>query len=80
MRNLGMSDLLAELKPREKYVIALINSRSWYYQSLVEELSINGIVWTQHLKLAHHFFDERSVEEFKMNFLSPRKVDILRLK
>ncbi len=54
--------------------------RSWYYHELKPEPVICGVVWTPHLQLAHRFHNERTVEEFKAKFITPRKVEILRIK
>ncbi len=73
-------DELRKLQSMEKYIITMVNHRSWYYKDIDELPEVTGIVWTPYIRLAHLFYNEQDVEEFKMNFISPRKVNILRIR
>ena len=74
-----IDELLKQMNKAQSFVIMMSRLQSWYFQSLKDNPAITGVVWTPHISLAHFFPDEKSVEEFKMNFISPRKVNILRL-
>lgn len=61
------------------YIIKMISINSWYYHELRPEPIVCGVVWTPRIQLAHKFHNEKTVEEFKAQFISPRKVEILRI-
>lgn len=76
-----LKELLKEAQELRAYVIMMNRHAdgSWYYHKLRENPSITGVIWTPYLKKAHLFIDEESVEEFKMKFIAPRTVQILRI-
>ena len=74
-----IEELMKDIKAKERFIIRLKRSDSWYYHNLQLENIVTGVIWTPFLPLAYHFPDEKSVEEFKMNFISPRNVEILRI-
>lgn len=61
------------------YIIRLVQRDIWYFHDINDDTQPQGIVWTPHMAHARAFSTEESVEEFKMAFISPRKVEILRI-
>ena len=76
-----VDDLLSLIKEayRHVYVIRLTNVQSWYFFDVKEEITPHGIVWTPYMSQARAFPSEESVEEFKAHYITPRKVEILRI-
>lgn len=75
-----IEELIKQLA-KDTYIISrMINQQPWYYHNLREEPSINGVIWTPYIQWAHTFNNEKDVEEFKSQFISPRKVEILRIR
>ena len=66
---------------RHVFVIrnTILHKHSWYFHNLRMEELINGVIWTPHLSQAYVFPSEELVEEFKMKYITPRKVEILRI-
>lgn len=65
------------------YIIRLLREdpNNWYYYAIRhgDLMKIEGVVWTPYMSKAFPFQDEESVEEFKAHYISPRKVEILRI-
>lgn len=74
-----IDQLIKEMQVNLGFVIALQRLRSWYFHNLEEDSVVTGVIWTPHITRARLFPDEKSVEEFKSQFISPRKVQILRI-
>ena len=76
-----VDDLLALIKEAYKYVyvIRMQKAYSWYFFDVREETTPHGIVWTPYMSQARAFATEESVEEFKAHYITPRKVEILRI-
>lgn len=54
------------------------NQLSWFFFDLISK-GYNQVIWTRNIKHAHFFLSEEAVEEFKAEFISPRKTSIIRL-
>jgi len=56
------------------------NSSKWFFVDFVEHNNnATQIIWTPRQKDASMFLTEQKVEEFKAEYISPRKVSIIRL-
>ncbi len=61
------------------YVIEMKkNHTNWFFFNLAEELN-KQVTWTPKIRQAHFFLSEEAVEEFKAEFISPRKTSIVRM-
>lgn len=76
-----LDDLIADKQLRAQYafIIRLMTRDYWYMFDVDTNIVPHPVLWTQHMKQAFWFNDERSVEEFKADFLNGRKVEILRI-
>ena len=62
------------------YVIRNTNFQDvWYLCNMRQEPSYHGLIWTPYMMQAKAFPTEESVEEFKSLYVSPRKVEILKI-
>ena len=62
------------------YVIRNCNFKEmWYLFNMEKIADYHGLVWTPHMMRAKAFPTEESVEEFKSLYVSPRKVEILKI-
>ncbi len=74
-----IEELLREMRESLGFVISMRRGHPWYFHKLEEEPIVTGVIWTPYITRAKFFPNERSVEEFKAQFISPRKVEILRI-
>lgn len=79
---MSREDYLKQLRTAMQFVYIIRNTSFddvWYFFNMKEETSYNGLLWTPHMMRAKAFPTEQSVEEFKSRYVSPRKVDIVRV-
>lgn len=76
-----LDDLMAEMHMKNKhaFIIRLLTDDFWYFFDMDTQLHPHPILWTQHISQAFWFPDEEAVEEFRMDFITPREVEILRI-
>lgn len=76
-----LDDLIANMQTNNKYayIIRLMSKDYWYLFDVDTMIDPHPVMWTPHIRQAFWFSDERGVEEFKADFLSARKVEILRI-
>ena len=51
----------------------------WYFYELESELKPHRVIWGPHITPAFKFPSEQTVEEFRAEFISPRRTEILRM-
>ena len=63
------------------YIQFIMNSKKFFFYELIGfgESDILQIKWTPVIATAYPFKTEEQVEEFKSDYISPRKVSIIRL-
>lgn len=77
-----LESILASLKKHTHvYMIEMRkNDSKWFFLDLEHKKEpIVQILWTPNKKNARIFLTEQTVEEFKADYLSPRKVSIIRM-
>lgn len=81
MNGQHLDDLIAQMHMRNKfaYVIRLSSPDCWYFFDVDLTLTPHPVKWTRSLVQAFHFPDEESVEEFALDFITPRNIEILRV-
>jgi hypothetical protein len=68
------------LKQRYVYMIRAKVQGQWLFRSIRHIGDIgDAVIWTRNKSVAHVFFDEETVEEFKFKYISPRKAEIIRI-
>lgn len=74
-----IDELMKQAQELKAYVIMMHQGHSWYFHNLREHPVVTGVIWTPRIQDARLFIEEEEVEEFKMKFISPRKVQILKI-
>lgn len=75
-----IDELISLIQQSDKaYIIRMLRTDSWYFFDMNTEYDPHPVVWTPHRSRAFWFPDEESVEEFKKDFITPRRVEILRI-
>lgn len=65
---------------RFRYLIRTFKKHQpWLFQEIDETVTEPIVYWTLHKRTAFLFVSEEEVEEFKMDFIKPRKSDIIRI-
>lgn len=67
------------MRNKYAYIIRLLTEDFWYFYDMQTTTHPHPIMWTQHIQRAFWFPDEESVEEFRQDFIDPRRVEILRI-
>jgi hypothetical protein len=65
------------------YVIEMKkNQTNWFFFNISPTANTKNhkVCWTPNIKHAHVFTTEQAVEEFKSDFIAPRRVSIIRIK
>ena len=77
-----LEDLMQMLQERGKYIYLIsrqVQTVQWYFFDLENEEPPYRVAWVPYISPAYKFPSEQAVEEFKMEYILPRKVDIIRL-
>lgn len=76
-----IDDMLAQVENHEHvYTIEMKkNQKNWFLLAVTPADVIQQVYWTSALRSAHLFMSEQTVEEFKADYITPRKVSIIRL-
>jgi hypothetical protein len=75
-----LEQLLQGQKNNSVYMIEMRkDNNKWFLFGVSPKDVIERIYWTPNVKSAHIFTTEQSVEEFKSDYISPRKVSIIRI-
>lgn len=66
--------------PNHVYVIEMKrNLVNWFLFGISNTSHLQKVYWTPMIRQAHIFLTEENVEEFKCQYISPRKVSIVRI-
>jgi hypothetical protein len=77
-----IDDMLATVKSHSHvYMIEMRkNQGKWFFLNLETKTEyLTQVLWTPSIRNAHIFLEEETVEEFKADYISPRKVSIIRM-
>ena len=61
------------------YMIQLVGKRDWFFFDLENDDRPYRVLWVPYQSPAFKFSSEQAVEEFRAEFISPRRTQILRV-
>lgn len=82
MMGMYLEHLISALQEEEKYMYLIKSTHRqgpWFFFDVANAERPYKIMWVKYMLPAFKFPSEKLVEEFRTEFLAPRKVEIIRL-